>query len=347
VIYFVAPDLQRPSGGVRTIYRCVELLNAAQHPAAVLHSHTGFRCEWFEHDTPIAYPELRLTSDDVLVIPEQLSGKFAAVAPGVPKVVFNQNAYRTFRFLDEKAAAALPDHPDLVAFLTVSEDNRRLLARAFPTVRVCRYHHCIDASLFHPGPSAPERVITTMPRKRRNDYTELLGILERRAVLSGWSIDVVEGRSEREVARAMQRSALFVSLARAEGFGLPAAEALASGCHVIGFHGMGGRELFRPPYAQTIEDGDVAGLARAVEEFVRSYDARADDLRRLGVDAARQVHSVYSPAHATADLVECFSLAKGMPGSPTEVVVRRSHLAGEHWARAQLRRRLHQLARRL
>ena len=346
MIYFVAPDLQRPSGGVRTIYRCVDLLNAVQHAAVVLHSHAGFRCEWFDHDTPIVYPELRVTADDVIVIPEQLSGKFAAIAPGVPKVVFNQNAYRTFRFLDEKAADELPDHPDLVAFLAVSEDNRRLLARAFPTVPVCRYHHCIDPEVFHPAATPPGRVITTIPRKRRNDYTELLGILERRHALEGWTIDEVDGRSEGDVGAALRRSALFVSLARAEGFGLPAAEALASGCHVIGFHGMGGRELFRPPYAQTIEDGDVAGLAAAVEAFVRDYDARADALRRQGLDAARQVHATYSRQHATADLVECLALVRE-PRVPTEAVVTRSSLAGEHWVRTQLRRRLHQLARRL
>ena len=38
---------------------------------------------------------------------------------------------------------------------------------------------------------------------------------------------------------------------------------------MIGFHGFGGREFFRPPFAIAIEDGDVVAFARAVEDVIR------------------------------------------------------------------------------
>jgi hypothetical protein len=41
---------------------------------------------------------------------------------------------------------------------------------------------------------------------------------------------------------------LFVNLDYQEGFGLPSAEAMASACTVIGYHGMGGKEFYRPEF---------------------------------------------------------------------------------------------------
>src|SRR6478672_6548220 len=97
MIYFIAPDVARPSGGVRTIYRSVDLLNGAGTAAAVLHTRRGFRCQWFDNETRVVYPPVRVGAADVLVIPAQFLAQLPSVAPGVRKVIFNQNAYRTFR----------------------------------------------------------------------------------------------------------------------------------------------------------------------------------------------------------------------------------------------------------
>src|SRR3954468_13606786 len=97
MIYFVAPDLARPSGGVGAIYRSVDLLNAAGIPAAVVRAGKGFRCQWFENDTAVVYPPLRIGRRDVLVLPEYLYFRRPGLAPGVRKVIFHQNAYRSFR----------------------------------------------------------------------------------------------------------------------------------------------------------------------------------------------------------------------------------------------------------
>ena len=51
--------------------------------------------------------------------------------------------------------------------------------------------------------------------------------------------------SEAEVARDPSGVTVFLSLNKAEGFGLPPAEAIACGCRVVGFHGMAAREFFR------------------------------------------------------------------------------------------------------
>ena len=103
----------------------------------------------------LAYPPVTVGGHDVLVVPEAFTpSDLSRLAPGVPKVVFNQNAYRTFRSAirrNGRPAITNAEHPDVAAVLVVSEDNRALLERALPQARVVRMHHWIDASVFHPG----------------------------------------------------------------------------------------------------------------------------------------------------------------------------------------------------
>ena len=62
---------------------------------------------------------------------------------------------------------------------------------------------------------------------------------------------------------------VFLSLSRLEGFGLTPLEAMASGCVVAGFTGIGGREYAIPDNGFWADEDDfpacVAGLAKAVE----------------------------------------------------------------------------------
>jgi hypothetical protein len=55
VLFFFTPDHLSPTGGIKQIYRHVELLERAGIPACVLHTQTGFACRWFEHGARLAY----------------------------------------------------------------------------------------------------------------------------------------------------------------------------------------------------------------------------------------------------------------------------------------------------
>jgi glycosyltransferase involved in cell wall biosynthesis len=311
VILFYTPDMARPSGGVRAIYRAVDLLNDAGREAAVLHARSGFRCDWFANATRVVHPPIAVDGGDVLVVPEAFTLDDVDRLPaGVPKVIFNQNAYRTFRTAtrrDGAVVAIAADHPDVVAVMAVSEDNRLLLEHALPAARVIRVHHWIDEAVFAPGDAPRARRIVAMPRKRPADFRLLLDLLAVRGALDGgWEVRTLEGRPEHEVASELGRAALFVALGREEGFGLPVAEALASGCPVVGFHGMGGRELFACDAATAIEDGDVGALATWVEAFVAGYERSAAEWARRADEAVAFIRTTYSRKQATEDLLACF-----------------------------------------
>ena len=351
-IYYISPDLSRPSGGVRTIYRHVDALNDAGFDAAVLHTRRGFRCRWFANSTRVAYPPLELTSADLLVVPEQYtSDQLNRLAPGIAKVVGNQNAYRSFR-----AAAGANDHvsnpytssSDVIGAFVVSEDNRAYLSYAFPDLDVGHIRQRIDRDIFYPDLANRRQQIAVMPRKRPDDYRQVLGMLVSRGALGGWTIVELTDMSETEVATALRESVLFISLNRAEGFGLPPAEAMASGCYVIGFHGMAGREYFREPFATAVEDGDVVTLARCVEEFIATYEERAEALADTAKEASNFVFETYSKEREQSDLTSFFEKALSRrPSAAVRVVVTARQLRLEPRWRHALRRRLLPIGRRM
>lgn len=54
-LLFICPDIQQPSGGIKQIYRQVDILNKNNFEAYILHENPGFKCNWFANKTPVLY----------------------------------------------------------------------------------------------------------------------------------------------------------------------------------------------------------------------------------------------------------------------------------------------------
>jgi glycosyltransferase involved in cell wall biosynthesis len=298
-IYYLCPDHPAPSGGIRAIYRHVDILNQAGMSAAVLHHSDGFACRWFEHTTrTVGASSVALSSEDVLVVPE-IYGPFLSQLPRRPRLVaFSQNAYLTFEHV---APGVAPPYEIFDAALTVSPDSADYLRFAFSDLQVAIVANAIDPAVFHPQPDVPARRLALMPRKRPDDAEQILRLLGNR--LRGWEVVRIEGDAEAAVAAMLRSAPIFLALGRQEGFGLPAAEAMASGCLTIGFPGFGGRELFDPSFATAVEDGDVLSAARALGEAMARYEAEPDEVRALGARAAEHVRREYSPGRQAESLL--------------------------------------------
>ncbi|WP_250002930.1 glycosyltransferase [Actinoplanes sp. M2I2] len=300
--YYLAPHGSAPSGGVRVIYRHVDLLNELGLPATVVHEKAGFRCAWFANDTAVAAAaDVTPGPRDVLVVPEWY-GPTLHRAPGEPRlVVFNQRAYDTFDAVPygTTPAGAPYASPRPSAVLAVSEDNADLLRYAFPEIPVHLTRNVIDDRVFFPASGPRRRRIAYVPHRRQAEREQLLHILRSRGVLRDWELTAISGRTENETADIMRDSAIFLSFSDREGFGLPPAEAMACGSYVVGYPGLAGREFFDAAHCSPVADGDLLALARAVE------DACATDaalLAKKGEIASRQVLSRYSPANLREDL---------------------------------------------
>ena len=321
-VYFCQPDFNLPSGGVRVAYRHVDLLNRAGIHAAILHRRPGFRCSWFENQTRVRHSgATTIGPQDLVVVGELTASLISSLPAGFPFVVFNQGPYLTWT----RASAALVQHyatsDDLVAIVTVSSHGKEFLEYAAPQAKVVRVHNSIDPRLFFPDAPRDHRTIAFMPRRGRDEARQVFGILQGRGALQGWRITALEGLTERQVADALRRSLVFLSFAYQEGFGLPAAEAMACGSYVIGFHAFGGKEFFRPEFSRPVATGDVMGYARAVEEVLQREVAEPGWCSARGADAARFISAEYSPEREQQEVVSIYS-------SLLETAERRRHRFG-------------------
>jgi len=302
-IYYVAPEENQPSGGVRVIYRHVDMLNSMGIPAAVVHPHEGFRCTWFDNSTKvISMKTLRLREEDLFVVPEYHAFGLPAVPSSARVVVFNQGPHHTFDLIPLRSS--FPGWPysqvtRLEGILTVSQDGAELLQAAFPAIRVGIARNVVDRQIFHPPGDVRGRRIAFVPSRRADELQEVLHFLNTRVEIQTrqWELKSLSGLSERGMAEALRSSSIFLSLSERDGFGLPPAEAMACASYVVGYHGGGGREFFDPTHCSPV--GSTTELLSALIEAMNSPEAW---LREKGEKASARILGHYTADGLMTDL---------------------------------------------
>lgn len=304
-IYYFCPDSDHIVGSVKVIYRHVELLNSAGHSAFVVHKTEGFRCSGFHSDVPVkSGPHLNIEPDDIIVMPAIWSRQLDQLAPGVRKVIFNQGAYLTFHdYAIDKDDTRTPYlHPDLHSVMTVSDDSKAYLQYVFPDLKIVKIRNAIDPGLFS-FTENKEKQISFMTRKNVADVKQVINMLKFRNALSEYELVPIENRTELEVAGIMADSLIYLSFCYGEGWSLPSAEAMASGCLVIGNHGNGARDIFLAEHSFPVAQGDIVGFARAIEDVLDRYATNPGPLKKMAQDASTFIRSHYAPEHMQADLL--------------------------------------------
>ena len=327
VIRFMAPDLPTPSGGIKVIYRYVEHLCAIGFDARVWHGTSGFSYDSWRSMAPVdTGAELHFAAGDVLVMPETGGSKWSFLSQGSPVVVLCQGMDFVFAnsdFLTDEPGA-YPGWPQATAAIAVSDAIYTFLERAcHPGFPLHNVPVQIEAWF---QPAEKERRIALMPRRRREDLLGAVQLVRRSGRLGNWEIVLIDGMTQQQVAEELARAAVFLFGAEREGVGLPGAEAMASGCYVVGFTGDGAKEYMLPVHASVIADSDVVDMCDRALEAMKWFD---DDRPAFDARAARGRDWVRS--RHSADLVrERLGLAFAAitaPGSPSLIPepVRLSH----------------------
>ena len=308
-------DWQRPAGGVRKIYQYVDWLNEAGFDAVVMHQQPGFRCTWFESASRVmAFRECwppRLW--DLLIVPEILAWQFVTVAPNVPKIILNQNAYQTFAWATEKYNVNPYTRPEVLGVIVVSEDSRAYLNACFPALPVMRVRYSVDGRLFQPN-TRKIKQIAYMPRKKETDARQVLAILRFRDALKGFAPVEIKGKTEAQSAAILRESTIFLSFSTQEGWGLPPMEAMACGCIVVGYNGRGGAEFMRPPFALPVPAENILVYAKTLEQLLEFITSSPREAARLATQAAQFIHTTYPPAQERADLLAAISAMSAARG---------------------------------
>ena len=130
----------------------------------------------------------------------------------------------------------------------ISSHDEMLLKNAFllGDRRVSRLINGIETKLFRPS-GYKKRIISYMPRKNSKDSSIVAAFLKQQEwfLKSGWALQPISGLPQKQVSEILQKSLIFLAFGHPEGFGLPLAEAAACGCYLIGYSGLGGRELLQ------------------------------------------------------------------------------------------------------
>lgn len=305
-------DIDRPVGGIQQLYSLVSELRRLGTDAAVVTVQKNFLPTWFEQpagDSLTAHGEQLSPDDTLLFVPETCVS--SSLEPwGVsdlqqyPYVVVNQNAYYSlgeFVEASPEAVARFYRSPGCLHVLCVSEDSRVFLRQALglPAERISRVVYSLA-----PLPPLPAQCRTSarrpqilwMPRKNSLHGQAVARLLQLNAppARHQWQLSPLDGLSRDQVLRALGESRIFLSFGHPEGFGLPVAEAMAMGCWVIGYSGLGGDELFGLGGSTPVRYGDWAGFHRAVADVITTFEqepAATDQILRRQALACRQRYS--------------------------------------------------------
>lgn len=270
------------------MHRLAESLGKHGREAYIIQDDASFHPSWFHSDVKTidfkSWKNLDLNPKiDRVIVPETFIPVFSQYSSSVPVIIFNQNSSYTFG-LDSAQKLISPKYvaqiyaSDLVdSVFCVSTYDRHFLVNGLGLSpnKVSLIVNAIETNLFRPSKIKKKQIIY-MPRKNQRDSSVVEQLLLLRGLPDGWSIKPLDSCSHFEVAREMSESLIFLSFGHPEGFGLPVAEAIASGCAVIGYSGLGGRELFSFDsdigYCREVGYGDWVGFVDSVYSFIEQIE---------------------------------------------------------------------------
>lgn len=304
------PDVDRAIGGVKQLYRHSEHLSDLGWDAAIVTESHGFRPSWFSsYAHSISFDQCikngEFTSNNtIIVLPETYLSVDLSSFRGhdlsiLARVVFNQNAYYTFGDFSSETNRQIQcfyDHPSVLQVLSISEDTHAFLSEnlGLSDNRLSRVVNAVEPHFISDYPKANR--IHWMPRKNPSHVQAVLHALNRSQLphSNGWEGSPLVGLSHDLVSERLKSARIFLSFGHPEGFGLPIAEAMASGCWVVGYSGGGGKELFRFGASNHISFGDWTGFINALKSVFARFAIAPRETELLLCRQALAVRSLYS-----------------------------------------------------
>ncbi len=277
------------SGGVKTVYRQVELLNELGLEAYVFQA--DGQADWLESSARVlTTPQPAPSSDEILVFPETPQGWLADMAQtpmAAQKVLFCQAQYYTYHSTIPVERLPAIGYSRIAC---VSEIAKGFLERVLHLKDVAVIPCFIDENVFFPRRKAMQ--IAFLPHKLPRELAIIHRIFTSKYPhLRSIPWHAIEQKSEAATAELLGQSTIYLSLPFLESLGLVPLEAMSSGCIVVGFHGYGGLEYassengfwFAPDYLEEVADA----LARVVTGIERDESSLAA-MREAGLATARQ-----------------------------------------------------------
>lgn len=343
-LLFPLPENNTPSGGRKFTYHVVDILNDAGIEAWVVHPRDGFRLSWFPNTTKVGhclglFPNQRdknwlrkawhffsqrqasciqnsssdmsipieVKESDLIVIPETRLDIVHRMPEKNPKIVFNQNSFAMFKH-------NITDDISLNDFLSTSNVNGVITTSDL----IFRWQNfalsklpVFSAQLFIEDIFCFEKEkkvqISYMPRRRNSDAQAVMNILRTRGLDKHVKFVAIDEMPQKEVARILRETLIFMSFAEREGFGLPSAEAMASGCVVVGYTGNGGEEFFDPEYCFPVQEGELTEFVITIEKILHMNNTQPKRLDDMRLKASDTIKTRYSHENSKQSVIQAFT----------------------------------------
>lgn len=240
------------------MHRLAEAIQASGRKATLIQESADFHPGWFHSSVQtISFVNWKLLRDkdldprhDVIIMPETFLHVIDEYSRGLPVVIFNQNGSYSFGpsiskvLLKPSVAINRYRSTSIAHVLCVSQYDYHLLSDWFMlgSSKVSCIRNGIEDSCFPFGKKRKQ--IAYMPRKSPIDALAVVALLRSQPWCDEWDFVEISGCSHSDVIDILRKSVIFLSFGHPEGFGLPVAEAMACGCAIVGYSGLGGRELF-------------------------------------------------------------------------------------------------------
>lgn len=292
--FLVYPDIPKPIGGVKQIHRAAEAIKNLGYISTLVQDNSDFHPGWFSSSVKtisraefFSYQSLSSESD-IIVVAETFVPICLSIFPGIPKIIFNQNGSYTFGLRHEKPydieiILNTYKSPEVIHIWCVSDHDRRLLVQGMliPSSKVTTLANSSDL-LVTSSKTLKKRQVAFMPRKNSHDAHVVTSLLQLQPWFSNWHLRPILNLKHTSVISILQESLIFLSFGHPEGFGLPVLEAMASGCFVVGYSGLGGRDLFsyksQFPLMSEVSVGDWQGFLDEIFKVICLFDKDSTEL---------------------------------------------------------------------
>ena len=345
-LLFPLTENNAPSGGRKFTYHVVDLLNDAGFEAWIIHPRDKFRLNWFPNKTKVgqclelfpnqneknwlrnffylasprrkksaqridsnASNRLEIQESDIIFIPETRLGVAHRMPKINPKIIFNQNPYFMFKqqLPEETRINDLLAETNVKAVIAASKltyEFQNLVLPKMPSFLVQLFIE--DIFCFQ---NKKKTQIAYMPRRRLGDAQAVINMLRARGLDKHVSFIAIDDLSQIEVAKILRESLIFMSFSEREGFGLPSAEAMASGCAVVGYTGGGGDEFFDPEYCFPVQEGDLLSFVGAIENILHMNNSQTEELDNMRRTASETIRTRYSYENSRQSIIQAFTKA--------------------------------------
>ena len=284
IIYICPTGENKPTGGIKIIYRHVEILSKLlpkEVESKIFHFEDfNFKCDWFPHNVNFKKNPTFDSTKEFVIIPEWMAVYHAKILQkaNVKYGIFVQNGFYLHtkpknNFSDEEINEAYEKAKIIISY---SDEITECIKLTFPKFadKIFRIDISVDSKKFQYTEEIAknkENLITYMPRKNRNHANKLLFILKQH-LPKNWEIKILDNLTESEVIKFLKKSKIFLSFSELEGFGLPPVEAALCGNHVIGYTGEGGKEFWDAPIFDEVFSGDLRTFANKVISKVKDFN---------------------------------------------------------------------------